>query len=108
MPGTKITRDSPFPIFIFLKFLKSILRLLTLLLPGLPFRSTETSAKDLLFAALDTDTLGELPRGLYLNGRVAQDSSVESRDEKKGRELWEASVKFVELKDEDTGLTNWH
>ncbi|KAK0649232.1 putative short-chain dehydrogenase [Cercophora newfieldiana] len=72
------------------------------------FRITRKSAKHVLRVALDTETLGEHPQAVYLNGTKRWESSAESRDEKKQMMLWQDSVKYTKLKASETVLSSWN
>ncbi|KAK4442605.1 NAD(P)-binding protein [Podospora aff. communis PSN243] len=65
------------------------------------------SAKDVLRAAFDVETLGQRPRAAYLNGAELWESSAESRDEGKQRQLWLDSVKLTGLQLGHTVLLAW-
>ena len=80
--------------------------LLVLLSPNGRFRTPAKSARDVLYAALTegSKTLGEKPKGLFMNGTALSESSFEARDEEKQKVVWEQSLELVGLKDEETLL----
>jgi hypothetical protein len=108
MPGTGISRDAPFTIRAALRVLGMMLGFINYFFPNAPFRSTRRSAGDLLHAALDEEEVGARHKAVNLNGRAKEDTSAESRDEAKWKELWEGSVKLAGLKKGDTVLANWN
>ncbi|KAI1816594.1 NAD(P)-binding protein [Poronia punctata] len=75
--------------------------------PGADFRTTEQSGSDVLYAAFELDGDEGRPNGVYLNGRLPSEVSVEARDERKCEVLWRESLGFVELKEGDTVLEGW-
>jgi hypothetical protein len=81
--------------------------LITYFYPSFPFRTTEQSAADLIYVCFDQKELGVHPKAVNVNGRVKEDTSAESKDEAKQRLLWEASIKLLQMKGEDTALANW-
>ncbi|KAK3367596.1 putative short-chain dehydrogenase [Podospora didyma] len=70
-------------------------------------RTTKRSASDVLHAAFDTETLGEYPRDVYVDGRTPATTSEESRDPEKRKALWTDSVELVQIKEADTVLARW-
>lgn len=70
-------------------------------------RTTSKSASDVLRAAFDTQTLGERPKEMYLNGSAPFQTSVEARDPEKQAMLWRDSIKYAGLRAEETALVNW-
>lgn len=68
-------------------------------------RTTTKSAKDLMYAAFDTQELGSLPKGVTLDGCVPNVTNPESRDSKKLTELWKGSLELVGLKSSETVLS---
>jgi hypothetical protein len=77
------------------------------LAPSVPFRTTRRSGGDLLYAALDEEELGKHPKAVNLNGRVREDTSPETRDTVKQKELWASSLAFAGIKQGDTVLEKW-
>ena len=75
--------------------------------PDGALRTPARSAGDLLRAAFDTKTLGEHPKGVYLDGRNPLETSPESRDPAKLAMLWEDSVRYAALKPGETALAEW-
>jgi hypothetical protein len=108
MAGTGMVRDSPFLIrFILGSVLPLFLGIINFLAPSVPFRTTTRSGGDLLYAALDEEEIGKYPKAVNLNGRVVEDTSPETRDETKQKELWEGSLSLAGIKQGDTVLENW-
>ncbi|KAI3333062.1 putative short-chain dehydrogenase [Ustulina deusta] len=108
-PGTMSTglqRSAPW--FIRVILFSIIFPLITWLKPDGDIRTTKKSAADVLSAAFDpSPNLGQYPKGLYLDDSSTAEPSAESKDEKKRMELWTASVKYTDLKVEETILANW-
>jgi hypothetical protein len=75
--------------------------------PNGSYRTTSKSAADVLRACFDTETLGEHPQALYLNGTEEKETSAESRDPAKRKMLWTDSVRYVDLKEGETVLSGW-
>ncbi|TLD16941.1 uncharacterized protein PgNI_00597 [Pyricularia grisea] len=72
------------------------------------FRSSKKSAKDVVAAALsEEEPYGRSPKAVYYNGNEISASSAESRDERKGLELWRSSVEYTGLTEGETCLRNW-
>lgn len=80
---------------------------LTWLQPNGYVRTCEKSAGDLLRAAFDTETLGEHPKRVYLNGTDPLQPSGEATDGEKRGMLWRDSVRYVGLSAGDTALVDW-
>ncbi|KAI1441441.1 putative short-chain dehydrogenase [Annulohypoxylon stygium] len=83
-----------------------------LLLPIWPngtWRTPQKSARDVLAAAFRSGPppLSEQPKGLYLNGSELGEYNSEAKDPKKGRLIWEGSVRFADLKADETILQCW-
>jgi hypothetical protein len=108
MPGTGISRNAPFTIRAAVRVLGLMLGLINYCFPDVPFRSPQRSAGDLLRASLEEEEVGARPKAVNLNGRMKEDTSAESRDEAKWKELWEGSLKLARLKKGDTVLANWN
>ncbi|KLU89518.1 hypothetical protein MAPG_08489 [Magnaporthiopsis poae ATCC 64411] len=71
-------------------------------------RSTEKSATDLLNAAFSEDApYGQHPKDLYFDGNALRETSAESRDKAKLKDLWTSSVRYTSLSKEETALTQW-
>ena len=108
IPGTGIMRDAPFMLWAIMNFFGLLLvPLIDYFFPNGFIRSAKQSAKHVLFAMFDQETLGIHPKAVTLDGRKKRPTSAESRDSEKWEQLWENSVKMVGLKDGDTMLTNW-
>ncbi|KAH9903912.1 hypothetical protein F4778DRAFT_71996 [Xylariomycetidae sp. FL2044] len=75
--------------------------------PNGTFRTPAKSGKDALRAAFDTETLGEYPKDVYLNGSDAWKPSKESDNESKREELWRDSVALANIVEGETALTRW-
>ncbi|KAI0547067.1 putative short-chain dehydrogenase [Xylaria curta] len=107
-PGTMSTglqRSAPW--FIRVVLFSVIFPVITWFKPYGNIRTTTKSAADVLSAAFGTSpTLGQYPKGLYLDGLSIAEPSAESKDELKRKELWSASVKYIDLKAEETILAN--
>jgi hypothetical protein len=57
----------------------------------------------------DEEVLGKEERkGVYLNGRKLSDSSLESHEVAKQKDLWKGSLECVGLKEGETVLKNWN
>ncbi|PVH99860.1 putative short-chain dehydrogenase [Periconia macrospinosa] len=101
-PGTMSTslqRKAPWFIRVFV--LQILYPLLAWLRPPGPARSTEQSASDILQAAFDSnDVLGEFPKDVYLDGTNVLETSVESRDVRKCRLVWEKSAEITGIKED--------
>lgn len=72
-----------------------------------PVRTPSKSAGDALRACFDTETLGQRPRALYLDGTAERMTSAEARDEAKRAMLWKDSAEYVQLREGDTVLRDW-
>ncbi len=72
-----------------------------------PLRTTSKSAADALRACFDTQTLGNRPRAVYLDGNEQKAASDEARDETKRTTLWRDSIVYAGLKEGDTILREW-
>jgi len=71
------------------------------------FRTTGAVGRALVWCTWDTATLGEKPKGLYLNGTEISASSKETHDEVKQERLWRESAEIVRLKEGDVALKGW-
>ncbi|KAI0015224.1 putative short-chain dehydrogenase [Xylariomycetidae sp. FL0641] len=81
---------------------------LTWLWPNGGNRTTAKSARDILAAAFDCNpVLGERPRGLYLNGTDLSRPAAEARDPRKREVLWRDTLRYTQLRGEETALRNW-
>lgn len=82
--------------------------ILTWLWPNGSNRTTKKSSGDIIAAAFDSSpTLGERPKGLYLDGEVLRQPSAEARDPKKREILWRDTVGYTGLRADETMLSNW-
>ena len=71
------------------------------------FRTPAKSAADVLSPAFDVGKYGEYPKAVYVNGGAPEIPSEESRDAAKQKRLWTETLKFVNIAEGDTALTNW-
>lgn len=71
------------------------------------FRTPAQVGSDLVWCCWDTTTLGERPKGLYLNGTEISTSSDETLDEEKQGRLWRESWGIVGLKEGEIELKDW-
>lgn len=108
-PGTMATgmqRLAPWPIRILL--FKIIFPFIAWVMPKGPVRTPERSAADVLMAAMDNGPgLGEEPKEVYLNESEPFETSAESRDATKQAWVWEESVRFTGLTQDETALVEW-
>ena len=82
--------------------------ILTWLWPNGTNRTLKKSSGDIITAAFDSNaTMGERPKGLYLNGDELKEMAAEARDPRKREILWKDTLKYTELRREDTILANW-
>lgn len=75
--------------------------------PNGHYRTPAQSASDVIRAALDTETLGKRPDGIYLNGHVLAECGPEARDERKCEVVWRESIGFAGIGEGDTVLKEW-
>ncbi|KAL2060741.1 hypothetical protein VTL71DRAFT_9383 [Oculimacula yallundae] len=108
MGGTGLTKRAP-PFIRFLTgWLLPVFQVISVRLsPNGALRPTWKSAQDLMLASFDEKYLGAYPKAVYLNGSVKAESSAESRDEAKQKQLWAESVKLAMIRDGETVLTAW-
>ncbi|KAI1124111.1 hypothetical protein F5Y10DRAFT_250349 [Nemania abortiva] len=71
------------------------------------YRTTATSATDVVNAAFDTKTIGEHPNGIYMNGSSVSDVGPEAKDVAKCERLWKDSLVYAQVKEGDTVLAAW-
>ncbi|KAI1416650.1 putative short-chain dehydrogenase [Hypoxylon sp. FL1857] len=82
--------------------------ILTWLWPNGANRTVTKSSADIITAAFDSNpTLGERPKGLYLNGEERMEMAAEARDPRKRAILWKDTLKYTQLGEKDTILANW-
>lgn len=82
--------------------------ILTWLWPNGTNRTVTKSSADIIAAAFDSNpTLGERPKGLYLNGEERREMAAEARDPKKRDTLWKDTLKYTRLHEKETILSNW-
>ncbi|KAL8727060.1 MAG: hypothetical protein Q9166_006303 [cf. Caloplaca sp. 2 TL-2023] len=86
------------------KLLSAVTPCVSLMVPNGTLRTTRKVAKDILSACfgLDSRAFESWPDGSFLNGNRVAISSIEARDEEKQRQLWEGSLKLLDLHEEDT------
>lgn len=108
MGGTGITRLSDGIIRFLTQVVIPLLQEIFILFqPNGMLRPARKSGADLLLACFDESYLGEYPKAVYLDGSARAEPSVESRDEKKQRQLWVDSVKLARVRDGETVLKRW-
>lgn len=78
--------------------------LTTALSPNGDFRTLSKSAKHLLNACCEEETLGKHPKAVYLNGCAEMEPSRKARDETKQKQLWLQSMKLPGPKEDDIVL----
>ena len=74
--------------------------------PNNGIRTPEQSGKDLLRAVFNVDTLGRHPKNVYLDGSLFLEPSIESKDQRKQKQLWMDSLKLAKVRAEETALKN--
>lgn len=105
MADTELFKESPLFLRIALAWIIAPLSpLLNWIWPNGYFRTRAKSAQDLLVASFNTDRLGEHPKAVYLNGSEFAATSLETMDEAKQKELWDASAGLAGFIDGDTPL----
>ncbi|GIZ42940.1 hypothetical protein CKM354_000618700 [Cercospora kikuchii] len=72
--------------------------------PNGTFRTVNKSASDIVRAALDLDSQGESLKGAYLNGSKHEEPTAWAKDEGKQNEIWEFSLKLLNLNKSELGL----
>jgi hypothetical protein len=106
--GTGIARRGPLMIRMMVMMVAALGPVLVYFSPNGMMRSPHKSGNDLLRAAFEEKDLGDHPKALYLNGSDRnKETSVESRDEKKQKQLWTDSLKLARIRDGDTLLKEW-
>ncbi|KAI1875209.1 hypothetical protein JX265_004267 [Neoarthrinium moseri] len=75
--------------------------------PNGMLRTTKKSAGDVIRACFDSETLGDRPNGVYLDGSQAGDVGAEAKDREKCERLWRASLVWAGVKEGDTVLGDW-
>lgn len=105
MPTDICRREGFFIRVVAMKIIMPILNPISLYFqPNGFLRTPRKSAGDVLRAAFDTATLGERPKGIYLNGTDPWPTSKEAQDEKKREDLWRDSLVLANVTKEDTAL----
>jgi|SRR5450432_423323 hypothetical protein len=108
MGGTGLTLKSPpFIRFLTQYVVPALQGISVMVAPNGPMRPTSKSAEDVLRACFDTESLGEHPKALFLDGSAISDSSKESHDVAKQKMLWTDSLKLAGIKEGDTVLKEW-
>ena len=109
MGGTHIY-EGGFPILMkfILKYVIFVLQIIAMWLwpeSNGRLRTAEKVGRDLIWACWDEKVLGNPCSGaLYLNGTDVVESSPETHDEKKQKELWRGSLEWVGIKEGETEL----
>ena len=105
MGGTGLLRESPAALRFAVQGLIAPLAVVTTAFsPNGNFRTVNKSAKDLLNASFEEETLGKHPKAIYLNGSAEAEPSKEARDTIKQKQLWIESVKLSGLREDETVL----
>lgn len=109
MPTDICRRDVSFFIrVISMKILMPILNPVAVYLwPNGLLRTTTKSASDALYAALDTTTLGDHPKGVYLNGTSSSAPSKAVENDQNRELLWRDSIRYAKVIEGDTSLDRW-
>lgn len=106
MPGTSLLKESPAALlFLVHVIMGALVSWWTYLSPNGLFRTTHKSALDLYYASFDEKVLGKHPKAVYLNGNAIAQAGVEAKDEKKQKQLWNASVRLASLEENETVLS---
>ncbi|CAJ2511097.1 Uu.00g067220.m01.CDS01 [Anthostomella pinea] len=106
MPTSLGTRGS-FGIRALFALMNVVNPIMSYIQPDGDMRTTALSASHVMRASLDTETLGERPNGVYLDGTRAREVSEEAKDEAKCRKLWEDTLDFAQVQEGDTVLVDW-
>lgn len=75
--------------------------------PNGGIRTTSKSAGDVLRACMDSNSLGQSPKAIYLNGTEITQPSPEARDSMKQEMLWRDSITYANLQQGETLLSHW-
>ncbi|CAG9953745.1 unnamed protein product [Clonostachys rosea f. rosea IK726] len=105
-----ITRRGGWIVHVFIgHFVMAILAfVLSLFSSNAGVRTNTKSGKDMLAVMLECNpTLGDRPKGLYLDGNEMVPMSEEARDERKTRTLWKDTLRYTGLRSNDTALMHW-
>jgi len=106
--GTTLLSPMPFYIRWIIMYLLVPLGIIgSLLWTNGRFRTKTAVGRALVWCSWDTMTLGERPKGLYVNGMEISASSKETYDEVKQDRLWRESADVLGLKDGDVALKGW-
>ncbi|TLS23579.1 uncharacterized protein PpBr36_06580 [Pyricularia pennisetigena] len=108
MPTLLTRRASPIFLFLARAIFPLIIFVMGWFSENPDFRSSNKSARDVTAAALSKkEPYGHSPKAVYYNGNEIAASSAESRDKRKGLELWRSSVEYTGLTEGETCLQNW-
>lgn len=93
----------------FLRFILYVVaRVASVISPNGLLRSTQTSASDILAAALKTtSSTGQRPKSWYLNGNMPQETSSGAMDAGNRESAWKASLEYAKLREGETCLADW-
>ncbi|KAI0180784.1 putative short-chain dehydrogenase [Hypoxylon sp. FL1284] len=103
-PGTMSTglqRLAPW--FIRVVMFRVMFPIIAMLMPNGPVRTTQMSAKDVLRATFEEPC----PKDCYMYNMKPLETSAESRDRQKRAMVWKETVRYAQLKEGETVLTNW-
>ncbi|KAJ4291702.1 hypothetical protein N0V90_009597 [Kalmusia sp. IMI 367209] len=108
-PGTMITGLQRYASwFIRIVLFRIVFPIIAWLKPDGPVRTTEKSAAHVLQAAFDSGPiLGQYPKDLYFDGTEPLQTSAESQDARKRDMVWRESVRYAQLKQNETILATW-
>lgn len=83
-------------------------RVASVVSPSGSLRLPRKSAGDVLAAASDTTaTIGQHPKGLYLNENVPKEMSDEAKDAAKRASMGRASLQYTKPREGETCLADW-
>lgn len=72
--------------------------------PNHLFRTPTKTGQDLLTVCFDEEKFGEFPKALYIDGAEIGGTTLESRDKANWAALWEGSVRWTGIRQEETVL----
>lgn len=108
MPTDICRRDAFFVRVMMMKVLMPIMNPICVYFwPNGFLRTPAKSGSDALRAAFDTATLGDQPKGLYLNGTDPWPPGKEAKSDENRVALWKDSVEYAGITAKDTKLVNW-
>jgi hypothetical protein len=108
--GTALTNTMPWYIRLLMQYLLVPVQNIWSMIwtNGAMLRTPAVVGKDLVWCCWDEEVLGkEETKCVYLNGRKLSDSSLESHEVAKQKDLWKGSLECVGLKEGETVLKNW-